>query len=128
MATVKNTIYRDGELERVMTPGGFMARDTLMAYVADYQGNVRAVVDKTGAVREQNNYYPYGLLMPTPAVAAAPVPNDFQPFKYSAKELDRRHGLDLLDFGARLYDPAYSDHSLDLINEIIVTPSHNFDN
>ena len=99
-------IYRDSLLELMLTPGGFMARDTLMAYVADYQGNVRAVVDKTGAVREQNNYYPYGLLMPTPAVAAAPVPNDFQPFKYSAKELDRQHALDLLDFGARLYDPA----------------------
>ena len=25
---------------------------------------------------------------------------------YRDGELDRRHGLDLLDFGARLYDPA----------------------
>ena len=29
-----------------------------------------------------------------------------QPWKYSGKEYDHRDGLDLYDYGARLYDPA----------------------
>ena len=31
----------------------------------------------------------------------------FQPYKYNGKELDRMHGLDWYDYGARRYDPAY---------------------
>ena len=46
------------------------------------------------------------MLMKTPTVTAAPLPDDFQPYKYGGKELDRENGLDLLDFGARQYDPA----------------------
>ncbi len=30
-----------------------------------------------------------------------------QPFKYNGKELDRVHGLDWYDYGARMYDPAF---------------------
>ena len=30
----------------------------------------------------------------------------FQSYKYCGKYLDRKHGLDLYDYGARLYDPA----------------------
>ncbi|MCR5076482.1 MAG: RHS repeat-associated core domain-containing protein [Prevotella sp.] len=29
----------------------------------------------------------------------------FQPYKYNGKELDRMHGLDWYDYGARMYDP-----------------------
>ena len=31
----------------------------------------------------------------------------FQPYKYNGKELDRMHGLDWYDYGARRYDPAF---------------------
>ena len=33
-------------------------------YQYDYLSNVRAVVREDGAVVEENNYYPYGLLYP----------------------------------------------------------------
>ena len=46
------------------------------------------------------------MLMRTPTVTAAPLPDDFQPYKYGGKELDRENGLDLYDFAARQYDPA----------------------
>ena len=70
--------------------------DTVYYYVKDYQGNVRNVVREDGAVVESNEYYPYGGLF-----SAAP---SVQPYKYGAKELDRTHGLDWYDFGARMHD------------------------
>jgi hypothetical protein len=30
---------------------------------------------------------------------------DFQPYKYNGKELDKMHGLNTYDHGARQYDP-----------------------
>ena len=63
-------------------------------YIKDYQGNVGIVVRQDGAVAESNEYYPYGGLF-----AAT---TSMQPYKYSSKELDRTHGLDLYDSEARL--------------------------
>ena len=74
----------------------YIASDTLHYYIKDYQGNVRIVVRQDGAVVESNEYYPYGGLF-----AAT---TSMQPYKYSSKELDRTHGLDLYDSQARWYD------------------------
>ena len=74
----------------------YIASDTLHYYIKDYQGNVRIVVRQDGAVVESNEYYPYGGLF-----AAT---TSMQPYKYSSKELDRTHGLDLYDSEARWYD------------------------
>ncbi len=50
----------------------------------------------------QTNYYPFGAPYADPnAVMGATV----QPYKYNGKELDRMHGLDTYDYGARQYDP-----------------------
>ena len=49
-----------------------------------------------------NHYYPYG-----GPWGNASTNQGFQPFKYNGKELDRVHGLDWYDYGARRYDPAY---------------------
>ena len=48
-----------------------------------------------------NHYYPYGGPWGDTSTNQA-----FQPFKYNGKELDRIHGLDWYDYGARRYDPA----------------------
>ena len=92
-------VYRNGHLERVDNAYGYRAADSTCHYhIADYQGNIRAVVASDGTLEEADNYYPYGGLL---GAATAGV----QPLKYGAKELDRENGLDLYDSRARWYDP-----------------------
>ena len=62
-------------------------------------GNNRIVADAHGNVEEVNHYYPYGALMGDSRNATT------QPYKYIGKELDRTHGLEWYDHGARHYDP-----------------------
>ena len=68
-------------------------------HIKDYQGNVRVVLNQANQPVEVNSYYPYGGLM------AATTTEGAQPYKYSAKELDRENGLDLYDSQARWYAP-----------------------
>ena len=91
-----NYIYRNGVLERILTPTGYIEGDTLHHYIKDYQGNVRCVVRHDGTLVESNEYYPYGGLFSATAST--------QPYKYGSKELDRTNGLDLYDSEARWYD------------------------
>ena len=70
-------------------------------YIRDYQGNNRVIVASNGTVEQQNDYYAYG-----GPWGNASTNQGFQPFKYNGKELDRIHGLDWYDYGARRYDPA----------------------
>ena len=65
-------------------------------YIRDYQGNVRLVVDGSGAMAQRNDYYAYGGPWGDNAINQG-----FQPNKYNGKELDRVHGLDWYDYGAR---------------------------
>ena len=90
-----NHVYRNGALERVDNGYGYWADSTYHYNIADYQGNIRAVVAADGILEEVNNYYPYGALM-----AAGGV----QPYKYGGKEVERENGLDWYDSRARWYD------------------------
>ncbi len=71
-------------------------------YVRDHLGSNRMVVGSDGTVEQTNQYYPYG--GPWGDVSTN---QGLQPFKYNGKELDRVHGLDWYDYGARRYDPAF---------------------
>lgn len=93
-----NHIYRNGVLERTINDYGYQADSTYYYYIKDYQGNVRAIIDQNGMLKEISNYYPYGGLM---GAASAGV----QPNKYGGKELDRENGIDWYDFEARYQDP-----------------------
>ena len=65
-----------------------------------YLGNNRITVCLAdGHIEDVNHYYPFGWLMGDSRNAAT------QPYKYIGKELDRTHGLDWYDHGARHYDP-----------------------
>ncbi len=71
-------------------------------YNHDHLGNIREVVDASGTVQQVTNYYPFGTPYCDSPSAQSP---DLQPYKYNGKELDRMHGLDTYDYGARQYDP-----------------------
>ena len=94
-----NYIYSNGTLERILTEKGYIQGGEYYFYIKDYQGNIRVVLNQSNQPVELNSYYPYGTLM------AATATEGTQPYKYSAKELDRENGLDLYDSQARYYDP-----------------------
>ena len=113
---VGNKIYEDGTLKKILVDGGYVEYNggspVYHAYLTDHQGNVRVVVDESTTVKQVNHYYPYGGLM------AENTGSDVQPYKYNGKELDRMHGLDWYDFGARWMDAAIGRwHSMDRMCE-----------
>ena len=61
-----------------------------------------AVIDENGNVAQVTNYYPFDEMFTTTAYNSG---DDLQPYKYNGKELDRTHGLDWYDYGARQHDP-----------------------
>lgn len=73
-----------------------------MFYTKDHLGNNRAVIDKSGTVRQKTDYYPSGTPFSTRAYT---ITSGFQPFKYNGKEFDMMHGLNTYDYGARQYYP-----------------------
>ncbi len=101
---VGDKIYEDGVLSRILVEGGYVdyngGTPIYHAYLTDHQGNVRVVVDENAAVKQVNHYYPYGALF------AESTNGNVQPYKYNGKELDRMHGLDWYDHGARHNDAA----------------------
>ena len=79
---------------------GYMQDGGLYFYIKDYQGNVRVVLNQANYPVEVDSYYPYGGLM------AATITEGTQPYKHSAKELDRENGLDWYDSRTRMCAPA----------------------
>ena len=69
-------------------------------FAKDHLGNIRSVFKANGTKEQVNNYYAFGGIMNDVTNS-----NDVQTHKYNGKELDRMHGLDTYDYGARQYDP-----------------------
>ena len=57
------------------------------------------MVNENGTLELVTHYYPFGGVYGDAGLNAS-----LQPYKYNGKELDRVHGLDLYDYGARNYD------------------------
>jgi len=94
-----NVVYENGVQKMLLTEEGYVdlsaSTPTYYYYLKDHQGNNRVVVNKDGAVKETNHYYPFGGLFDS----------DYeQPYKYNGKELDTQKGLNWYDYGARHYD------------------------
>ena len=102
---VGNCVYENDTLRMVLIYGGYITFDGASHqplyhyYAKDYLGNNRVVLDEACQIEEINHYYPFGGLMGDSHNTAT------QPYKYIGKELDRTHGLDWYDHGARHYDP-----------------------
>lgn len=104
-----NFIYENGIIGRYIYDGGYVAfADSASSVVPcasfhyftmDHLGNIRNVVSETGNVEQTTHYYPSGAIM-----SDISTNQSLQPKKYNGKELDRMHGLDWYDYGARNYD------------------------
>ena len=64
-------------------------------------GNNCVVANDNGNAGQVNNYYPFG-----GEFTAISTNTELHPWTYTGKEYDHRHGLDLYDFGARMYPHA----------------------
>jgi RHS repeat-associated protein len=99
-----NVIYENGTLSRILVDGGHITMSgttpTYHYYIQDHQGNNRVVFNQNGTVEQTNHYYPFGMTF------GEGVDNSDNRYKYNGKELDRMHGLDLYDYGARHFDAA----------------------
>ena len=99
-----NMIYENNVLKQILIDGGYItfngSTPVYHYYLQDHQGNNRVVCNASGTVEQVNHYYPFGGLY------GQSTNGDTQRFKYNGKELDRMHGLDLYDYGARHYDAA----------------------
>ena len=69
-------------------------------HVKDHLGSIRLVMDQTGSVKEQNDYYPFGMRQERSNYALFAGNR----FKYNGKEEQTTGGLGYLDYGARMYD------------------------
>ncbi len=105
-----NKVYENDTLCMSLFDGGYVSYDakadgsspspSYHYYIKDHLGNNRLVLGESGGVEQVNHYYPFGGLMGERENLASS-----QRYKYNGKELDRTHGLDWYDYGARMYDP-----------------------
>ena len=97
-----NMIYEGGSLKQILVDGGYVtfsgSTPTYHYYLQDHLGNNRVVCNASSTVEQVNHYYPFGGLF------GESTNGDTQRYKYNGKELNRMHGLDWYDYGARHMD------------------------
>ena len=99
-----NLVYNNDRLSTILFDGGYASVDegggiVMHFYVKDHLGSNRLVVDGNGNIEEVNHYYPFGALMGDRCSVSR------NKYKYIGKELDTMYGWNMLDHGARWYDP-----------------------
>ena len=98
-------IFTNGSLDKFLFDGGYCTFEssspTFHYYSKDHLGNIRVVTDENGKIEQTIHYYPFGGIF-----ADADYQESLQAYKYNGKELERMHGLDWYDYGARMYDAA----------------------
>ena len=104
-------VLKNGKIDKYLFEGGYCQATATGAYTdtfafhyynQDHLGNNREVVDPSGNVVQVTNYYPFGAPYADDKASLNP---DKQQYKYNSKELDRMHGLNTYDYGARQHDP-----------------------
>ena len=105
-------------LESIAFGGGRIRRTGDNAYAVDYHitdhlGSVRAIVNASGAVVEQNDYSPFGNRHPNGLIQLAA-----NRWRFSGKEeQDAAFGIAYSDFGARFYDRSAAWTAIDPMAE-----------
>lgn len=110
-----NFIYEDTSnnstenyiIDYVLNPEGLIDFEgsTIEYYyhLKDHLGNTRMVIDETGSIKQEAEYYPFGMLF-------SDNQGGDNKYLYNGKEIqDEQLGgvnLDWYDYGARFYDPA----------------------
>ncbi|MBQ8628266.1 MAG: hypothetical protein IJ421_02185 [Prevotella sp.] len=101
--TIYSMWYYSYGFDKYLFDGGYVDidGDTIQFhyYTKDHLGSNRTLVHENGTVEQVVHYYPFG-----GTYADAGVNWSLQMYKYNGKELDRMHGLDWYDYGARMYD------------------------
>ena len=141
-----NFIYEDAQLSRILTPEGYIETTDSTGstantgnwrfsyFLKDHLGNVRARIacpdfsspipssapsspptSPAYTLLDTTDYYPFGLEISSPEGLLTSGNN---PYLYNGKELDRMHGLDMYDYGARFYDATLGRwHVIDAMTE-----------
>ena len=106
---------RNGRLDKYQFEGGYCQAEqyaynadkdniTFHYYDRDHLGNVRQVTtapgSSNGTVVQRMDYYPFGAQL-----CGGSYDSNLQSRRYNVKELDRMHGLNTYDYGARQYNP-----------------------
>lgn len=97
---IRNYIYVNNTLKRVITENGYIENNVYHYYIKDHLGSNNIVVNQSGVNVQSTSYYPFGMQQ------SNATGTDGQPYKYTGKEYDQKHGLNLYDYEARFYDPA----------------------
>ncbi|NQD72836.1 RHS repeat-associated core domain-containing protein, partial [Sphingobacterium shayense] len=96
--------YKNGIIEFIQTEEGrILPSGSSFIYeyfLKDHLGNTRAVIDHTGAVKQIQDYYAFGMEMNT----GAGLNTASNLYKYNGKEKQVELKLDQLDYGARFYN------------------------
>ncbi|GHV25198.1 hypothetical protein FACS1894176_03110 [Bacteroidia bacterium] len=97
---VGNVIYENNNLKRILTDNGYIEGGVYYFYLKDHLGNNAVLANANGQSQQYNFYYPYGMTSSNESWNL-----NKQPYKFGGKEYETMHGLNLLDFVARPYDP-----------------------
>ena len=103
-AYMGNLVYRVTGSSFVFESGlfgeGVVSGSSICYHLKDHLGSIRAIIDGSGRLLEENDYYAFGQRYPRSEQAQSSANR----FKYNGKELQTVGGLGYLDYGARMYD------------------------
>jgi RHS repeat-associated protein len=68
-------------------------------FITDHLGSTRVITDSNGEIKEQNDYYPFGMRHANPDLMTST-----NRYLFSGKELQTTGGINYMDFGSRMYD------------------------